>query len=187
VPVAPNAKLTPWADNDSLNTTNVNGYLRDPLRFLLLKPICQVRQGTAQTVVTATWSDMNNMTIEDIDTDPDGVGGHSTSTNTARFTARYPGWYRLGGGVSTAAGTGVRGARFAVNSTAVTASESVIPATSGQPTSVPARSVLVALDEGDYATIQGYHSNGSNLDTYIGSGFGTSLTAVLERLRVGDA
>lgn len=185
MPVIPIAKIVPWADNDALNTTNVNAYLRDPIRFLLAAPLCRLRQTTAALTATGTWTDMP-FTTEDIDTDPDGVGGHSTSANTARFTARYPGWYDVGGAVAFISNaTGNRGVRLAINGTAVNGSETLTPAVNGTTSEAVLRPMTVLLDEGDYITLQGFQTSGGALNTIAGIG-STTLDVRWARARVGD-
>lgn len=146
-----------------LTTTELN-QLRDAINFLYAPPRMKVRQTVAQSLPTATWTSIL-FDVEDYDTDPSGAGGHSTSVNTSRFTAVYAGWYLVSGGVTFGSNSsGFRATRWAVNGSAVNASQSTnvtIPA--GNPHSVAARVDSVFLDVGDYVEMQGWQSSGGAL------------------------
>ncbi|MFG3418750.1 hypothetical protein [Micromonospora sp. NPDC048063] len=185
MPTVPQTKAT-WTNGvDALSSTNLHAYLRDPLRFLMNKPICRVRQTVAQSIPSNADTPLT-FTTEDIDTDPDAIGGHSTSTNTSRFTARYAGWYRTGGGVaiSTAGAgtTGFRGSSWFVNGALVSGSKLYFPNNSTAATVLPARSMLVYLNEGDYIELAGYQNQGSAVNTFTGTEFQSSMDITWERL-----
>lgn len=147
------------------DTSEFNTGVRDVLRFLLAKPIAQLKQIVAQSLTTATWTSIT-FTSEVVDTDPDGTGGHSTSVNTSRWTARYPGWAWLGGGVGFAASaTGQRACRWAVNGSAVDGSSTFGPPGASFETAVPARGMFVFLAEGDYVELQAWQGSGGALLT----------------------
>lgn len=185
----PTAKLTAWADGDALSSTNLNAYLRNPVRFLLARPAARLRQTSAQGVPNTSWEDIN-FQAEDLDTDPDGVGAHSTSSNTPRFTARYPGWYSLTGSVTFLANsTGYRRARWAVNGSPVDGTQNTSVPAAGVVAEVQPVSTIVALGVGDYVTLQGYQTSGSSLTTNVGATSGVScstMTVLWERAIVGD-
>lgn len=75
-------------------------------------PLFIGRQTVAQTLTTGTPVGAT-LDTEDVDRD----GGHSTSTNTSRYTAQTAGYYRAAGGASytNAVITGFRLSRWAVN------------------------------------------------------------------------
>lgn len=152
---------------DGILPTSQLVQLADVLDFLMQPPIAELRSSAAQSLATATWTGID-LAAED----QDSVDGHDNSTNPSRYTAVYPGRYLLGGGVGYASNvTGRRGARFAVNGTAVTNSEAMIPAiTGGVGTSVAARSKTVYLGVGDYAELQGFQDSGGALNTGTGNG-----------------
>ncbi len=140
-----------------------------------------LRAGATQSLSSATWTSLL-LSVEDFDDDPDGIGGHSTSVNTSRYTARYAGWYRVGGGVGFASNaTGNRACRWAVNGTLVDGSPTIMPACNGLATDVPSRSILIFLNANDYLEIQGYQSSGSPLNTTIVGGDSTSISISWER------
>lgn len=182
MPAVPETKTTWTNDVDALDTTNLHAYLRDPIQFLMNKPAARLRQTSGQTPADNTWTAIT-FEVEDWDTDPDGIGGHSTVTNTSRYTARYPGLYRLAGAtVWTSNSTGSRGARWAVNGSTLNGSEISIPTVSGGVAAVPARSMLVTLAEGDYVELEGRQTSGGSLATYVGALAQSSADIVWERL-----
>lgn len=166
MPAVPQTKAT-WTDGtDALSSTNLHAYLRDPIRYLMSRPVAQLRRNSAQSVPTGTWTAIN-FTVEDIDSDPDGIGGHSTSSNTSRYTVRYPGLYQITGGVGWDANTtGRRGIRLAKNGTVIDGSAVLAPANSAGETAYPARPTLVTLDEGDYVEMQAYQASGGSLNLH---------------------
>ncbi|MFI6266164.1 hypothetical protein [Micromonospora sp. NPDC051006] len=167
MPAVPETKAT-WTDNtDALNSTNLNAYLRDPIRFLMNPPRAKLRQAVAQTLTTGVLTALT-FTAETVDTDLDGIGGHSTSSNTSRYTARYPGWYQISGGCTFASSaTGIRLLRWAVNGTNILGNDVLVGAVSGNTTRISARTELVPLDIGDYVELFAQHTAGANLNTNV--------------------
>lgn len=77
---------------DNLSGAIMNQTVTSLGNFLLGKPICQLTATGSQTAWAAgTAAVLFN--AETIDRD----NGHSTSTNTSRYTANTPGWYRING------------------------------------------------------------------------------------------
>ena len=135
-------------------------YAMNPPRF-------QVRQTVAQSLANNVWTSLN-FDVEDVDDDPSHIGGHSTSVNTSRFTAVYPGWYRMGGCSSNDANvTGIRGARWAVNGSALNIGGTVMNATTASIVVIPAPADLVFLNVGDYVELQGLQTSGGALNVSI--------------------
>lgn len=131
--------------------------------FLLSPPIAVLLQSVAQSLTSATFTSLT-LDVETVDS----AGGHDTVTNTSRYTAVYPGWYEVGGGTGYAANvTGRRGARWAVNGTAINGSGVLIPTNSSGTTQVPARTIQVYLNVGDYVELQGYQDSGGALNTAV--------------------
>jgi hypothetical protein len=76
--------------------------------LLTLRPLAQLRQQATQNLTTGVWTPIIfGASSEDLDRD----GGHSTASNTSRYTGLTPGWYKFSGGVEIAGDTG--GHRFA--------------------------------------------------------------------------
>lgn len=136
-------------------------------------PYAQLRQTALQNVPNATFTPILFNT-EDFD----NVGGHSTSSNTSRYTcvAGFEGVYEFGGQASF--GTGGTGSR----TTLWTKNGVVLPASQG-PGYDPgdtgfalARPIMVRLVAGDYVELNGYQSNGATLATSIVGEFQSSMT-----------
>ncbi|MFI6737434.1 hypothetical protein ACIBI9_31300 [Nonomuraea sp. NPDC050451] len=82
--VLPNPRT--WTVGELLTAAKLNTDLRDGLNFLLAtKPLCKLKlsAGVNLSSQDIPWS------AEDIDRD----NGHSTVTNTTRYTAQTAGWY----------------------------------------------------------------------------------------------
>lgn len=168
MPAVPVTK-TAWTNGvDALSSTNLNAYVRDPIAFLLNPPRARMRQIAPQSLATNT-----AVTIlfdaELFDTDVDGMGGHSTSGNISRYTARYPGLYQVSGGCSFSVASGFRLVNWAVNGSNLLGGDALIPAVSGTSTRVPARTELVPLAIGDYVEQRIYHTGGAGVTTATGA------------------
>lgn len=167
MPVVPTPPL--WSPG-VLSTSQLN-QLSAAVNFLLRPPIAKLRQTVAQTLTTGVGSAVT-FTTESVDTDVDGTGGHDTSVNTSRYTARYPGWYGVAAGVSFIGNaTGIRLVRFAVNGVADDASDSLlINAGAGNTQRQPSRTTIVYLDIGDYVETIATQTSGGNLNTVATAG-----------------
>ncbi|MBM0275317.1 hypothetical protein [Micromonospora tarensis] len=167
MPAIPETK-TAWTNGvDALNSTNLNAYVRDPIKFLMNPPRAKLRQIAIQTLTTSVLTPIT-FTAETVDTDVDGIGGHSTSTNTSRYTARYPGWYQASGGVSFGnVSTGIRLLRWAINGSNVAGTDVLLNPVNGNTTRMPARTELVPLDVGDYVELMAQQTTGANLNTVV--------------------
>lgn len=142
---------------------------------LAAPPIAVLRQTVAQTLTNGTFTALT-FTTEDIDT----ANGHSTSTNTSRYTCQVAGKYMLTGGVTFASnGTGARYARWRVNGADVSGGGTSMPGISGDQALLPARTVIVALNVGDYVELWAYQGSGGNLDTYVGVTYAQSTVTVM--------
>jgi len=171
-----------WLVGDALDTTNLNAYISDVLTFLLNKPFAQVRQTVAQNITNATFTALT-FTTEDVDDDPAGTTGHSTSSNTSRFTAVYPGWYLVAGGVVwTGNATSRRASRWAVNGTAINGSQILAAASIAQNISHAARTMAVYLDVADYVELQAWQDSGGTLATIVAAAEQSHMTVSWERL-----
>lgn len=145
------------------------------------RPAAKLRQTVAQAIPNNSPTALT-FNVEDLDSDPDGIGGHSTSSNTSRYTCRYPGWYRVGGGVSVANnGTGVRVLSWAVNGTHVAGSDVLAFAASGNSIRLSARADLIRLNEGDYLELRIYQSSGGALNTAVTNDEQSTMSVTWER------
>jgi hypothetical protein len=159
---------TPPDFSDGASSSSQLNQLRDAIKFLQRPPIAELRQAAAQTVTNTTWTAITFDT-EDVDTDIDGTGGtggHSTSSNTSRYTARYAGWYDVGGGVGWSVNaTGARGTYWSVNGIAQNGSHTLEAAVGVINAGYAARSIQVYLAVGDYLELFAWQSSGGNLNT----------------------
>jgi hypothetical protein len=163
-------------------SSEANAYIRDPLRFLLNKPLCKVRQTVLQSIPNSVGTAIL-FDFEDYDNDPSGAGGHSTSVNTSRFTAVYAGWYRLDGGVGWAANaTGIRISIWAVNGAALADGQSLVNnAGAALGNKVAARGTEAYLNVGDYVELQAFQTSGAGLNTNVASGEQSSMIVSWDR------
>lgn len=161
MPVVP----TPPTIYDEITPSSKWNQFRDAIRFLQDRPIAQLRQTAAQSLTSGAFTALT-FDAEDIDDDVDGVGGHSTSFETSRFTARYPGWYQVGGGPGFSTnGTGIRISYWAVNGATVNGSEVLVPTTSGFSHCHAARVIPVYLAANDFVELYVFQNSGGALNT----------------------
>lgn len=94
--IVPTTRL--FQAGEQLTGAQLNQTVTSLGNFLLGKPIAQLVQAVAQNIATGT-DVACTFTTEEIDRD----NGHSNSTNTSRYTAATPGWYRLSGNATFSA------------------------------------------------------------------------------------
>lgn len=156
-----------------LTATLWNTVVRDLGIFLLGVPKAVLRQSVTQSVPTSTWTSVL-FDVEDYDSD----SGHSTSTNTSRYTVQTAGTVRLGGGTAYAINaTGARLCRWCVNGTAVNASATGVASFGtvlNTLTAAMARDVQVSV--GDYIELQTWHNSGGALSTVVSAEQACSMT-----------
>lgn len=139
----------------------------NPLTYGLNPPLFVGTQTATQSVNNNAWTALT------LDTEQqDTYGGHSTTTNTSRYTVQVAGWYTVCG-VSVWANnaTGVRGARIHINGTVVQGTCGLIATvTTGSLTGVATPARTVFLNSGDYVELGGYQSSGAALATAVAAG-----------------
>jgi hypothetical protein len=151
-----------WSAGEVVTAAMLNANVRDAMNFVLARPDAMLRQTVAQSLPHATWTDIA-WDVEDLDSD----SGHSTTSNTSRYTAVTAGWYLVGGVVNISnSSTGVRATRLAVNGNPVLGSQVMVPPTVLN-TAVPVVSRLVFLNVGDFITVEAFQSSGSAVSTTI--------------------
>lgn len=161
--------------NTVLDSSDLNSFIRDPIRFELNRPLAELRQTTLQTLANGTFTPI---LFDTEDTDLPSPGGHSTSSLTSRYVAQYPGWHQVSGGIGFVANAvGRRIAIWAVNGTMVPNSQVALSATAADETDIPARTKNVFLSAFDYVELHGYQESGGNLNTATGSG-GSHMSVV---------
>lgn len=107
----------------------------------------------------------------------DTYGGHSTSTNPTRYTAKQAGYYLVWGAVCMATNTtGSRGARIALNGTAVRGAAQMLAPASGSNTSIATTPMPIYMNgTTDYVELQGWQQSGGGLSTTINGDVNTGL------------
>lgn len=148
------------------------GYLLAPVRF-------KGYASTAQAIANGSGAgSVLTLDTEIVDSD----GGHSTTTNTSRFTAQTAGLYAAMGSVCFATnGTGTRSLQVMLNGTTVPGSLGQFPASSvngGTATTA----TTVQMNVGDYVELFTWQTSGSALNTSTGTGQGVNTTMNLWRI-----
>lgn len=150
--------------NVTLDSSELNTYVRDPISFLLNPPRAELLRAASQSINNATATAISFDT-EVVDKNPDGSKNHSNSVNPSRFTAVYAGLYQASGGVGWLANaTGRRGCWLAVNGTVVTGTAGIIYAGALAVASV-LRTKQVYLNVGDYLELLAYQESTIALGT----------------------
>lgn len=148
-----------------ISSTTFGVPVANNLTVLANPPIARMRNSTTQTAATSTYTALTWDT-EDFDT----VGGHSTVTNTSRYTVQtgYAGYYRVTGAITWASNaTGRRTATIAVNGTNKAGTETNSGAAgSANPWTIFTQAILL-LAVGDYVELVGWQNSGGNLATAI--------------------
>ena len=137
------------------------------LTYGLNPPLFVGTQTIAQSVATSAWTTIT------LDTEQqDSYGGHSTTTNSSRYTAQVAGWYTVCGVVAwTQNATGARGARLHVNGASIAGSAQMLaPSSSSTITGVMTATRAVQLAVGDYLEVAGWQASGSTLTTGVAGG-----------------
>ncbi len=154
----------------------MNSNIRDAGNFLLARPLASIRQGVAQSIPNSTWTACTFDT-EDIDRD----NGHSTVSNTSRYTGATPGYvwtaYTAAFALSSAGG---RAGRIRLNGadSSQTAGTGVFHVPPSALVSVISGGGLQYLNgTSDYLELVVLQTSGGALNTYV-------ATDVLTRLSV---
>lgn len=122
-------------------------------------PLAVLFQTVVQSVPNGTWGVLT-FDSEVVDT----YGGHSTSSNTSRYTCQYAGWYRVGGRAAfDINATGSRGARVHINGAYIRGAATLGAA--GNLNGIPYTEHVLYLQVGDYVEIAGGQNSGGALST----------------------
>jgi hypothetical protein len=155
-----------WVAGEIVTAAFMNTNIRDAGNFFVAVPVAVLRQTVAQSFPNSTFTALL-LDTEDIDRD----GGHSTVTNTSRYTGQTPGWYTVQGSINWAASTaGQRTIVFRPNGGAATTYKNKvqIPMT----TTVGSGSIVTVATffmngTTDYVEVVGWQNSGGALNTYI--------------------
>jgi hypothetical protein len=142
------------------NTVILGGlsYLLAPVRF-------KGYSSTTQSIATGTAPVPLTLDTEIVDSD----GGHSTSTNTSRYTAQTAGLYYVTGAVTFATNaTNTRTLQVLLNGAAVNGAGVQAAPASNRGATVLA-STLVQMSVGDYVEIAAWQDSGGSLATSSGT------------------
>ncbi|MFI0914235.1 hypothetical protein [Streptomyces abikoensis] len=138
--------------------------------FLTAPPVFSGYQTTAQSIPTGIFTTFT-IDTEVVDSD----GGHSTVTNTSRYTATVPGTYLV---VGTAGwgpnATGYRRCRITLNGSAVNGAAVGADATTASLCGQCVSTIVVMNGSTDYVEVQGAQNSGGALAAY-GQDFAPSL------------
>ncbi|WP_405149425.1 hypothetical protein OG589_14475 [Sphaerisporangium sp. NBC_01403] len=144
-----------------LTAAKLNTDLRDGLNVLLTPPLAILRSTTLQNMTNGA-DTVLNWALEDLDTD----NGHSTVTNTSRYTAQTAGYYLLNANVtfaSSGAVTGTRRGSFRKNGTTMFSRVRQVPSVSAYTGVVVVARVFLAVN--DYVEVIGWQDSGGTLTT----------------------
>lgn len=132
--------------------------------FVTGKPLFSGYATASQSIPTGAFTPLS-LDTEVIDTD----GGHSTVTNTSRYTCQVAGMYLLTGEVVFPInGTGVRGGLFALNgatTTGLIGSEQLVPPSTTFATTINLTATYVRLAVGDFVQICALQNTAGALST----------------------
>lgn len=167
-----------WVAGEVVTDSHFNTNIRDVFNYLLARPVAELQQiTTGQDIGNGAWTAVtfNSEVV-------DSSGAHSNSTNTSRFTAVYPGYYRPGGGVPFPGNaTGVRGTRFAVNAAALNSSVFLVAGfAGGSGPNLGTRDKLAFLNVNDYLEVQCFQNSGGSLTLAVTADESASFTNVWE-------
>ncbi|GAA3032062.1 hypothetical protein FHS39_002601 [Streptomyces olivoverticillatus] len=130
--------------------------------FLTAPPVFSGYQTTAQSIPNATFTSFT-LDTEVVDSD----GGHSTTTNTSRYTATVPGTYLVVGTAGwSGATTGYRRCRITLNGGVVPGAAVGTDATNAVLCGQSVTAIVVMNGTTDYVEVQGAQSSGAALAAY---------------------
>lgn len=151
-----------------------NAQVRDLNNFALAVPVFSGYQASSQAISNSTWTSIT-IDTERLDSD----GGHSTVTNTSRYTATVPGLYLVFGTVAWAAsGTGYRRTAVALNGSRPQGSAAGFDQAQVVQAGTFAMALITMNGVGDYVELQGQQNSGGALSTAASSDFSASFGVV---------
>jgi hypothetical protein len=139
--------------------------ITDQVDLLSDPPRAQLRQTVAQAIGSGAFT---ALTFDS--EDYDNRNGHSTSSNTSRYTCQVAGWYRLTGKIAFAGNTtGRRASKWQKNGSDISASQVAAIATSASDVEHPAATIEVLLAVNDYVELLAFQESGGSLNTFVGA------------------
>lgn len=165
-----------WVAGEVVTAAYMNNNITAVLGWLLAPALLRCRQIVSQSCANGAVTPLT-FTAEDVDT----TGMHSTSVNTSRATAVYPGWYRTGGGGTIAGNaTGQRVLEWIVNGGFPPGASSSWQGWSAAVNRGVAKSVLMYLNVGDYLELTMNQNSGGALSTAVSGGEQSSMDLTWE-------
>jgi hypothetical protein len=142
--------------------TSLISAITSALNFLMTRPNAEIRQAVAQSIPNATFTALTFDTK-----DLDSALGWSSGSNT-RYTAQYAGVYAFSGACSfTSNATGIRGVAWSLNGTLLNQSGTFFTAVSGNTTGVPAPTLSVFMNVGDFMELKAFQNSGGAVLTVV--------------------
>jgi len=129
------------------------------------KPVAKLRQTVSQSLATSGTAAAVLFDVEDVDYD----GGHSTVTNTSRYTAQTTGWHVVNYTIGFASNaTGYRQGYIQLNGIANFFAYEIVPAVNGQVTAIGNGGVTF-MTAGDYIEVMALQTSGAALNITSGA------------------
>ncbi|WP_326829675.1 hypothetical protein OIE13_05935 [Streptosporangium sp. NBC_01810] len=148
-----------WVVGEILTAAKLNTDIRDAINFLLSPPLFELNHSSGISPATSTQAVMPFDT-ETIDRD----NGHSTVTNSSRYTSQTAGYYMISGAVGFVSNaTGKREMTILVNGTTETYPCSIPGTASGFGGMIVAGRVYLAV--ADYVELYIWQNSGGALAT----------------------
>jgi hypothetical protein len=157
------------ATGNFLTSALWNAQVRDPNNFLFGVPVFRGFQNAAQSFASS--SSYAPILLDSESFDPEG--GHSTTTNTSRFTVQTAGYYYVSVFASfLGSATGGRAIAVSVNGTATVQSQQAPPPSNSWSGGT---NWLGYLNVGDYVEATAWQNSGASLSMTTGA-FSASLS-----------
>ncbi|MEU1731385.1 hypothetical protein [Streptosporangium sp. NPDC020145] len=148
-----------WVVGEIVTAAKLNADIRDALNFLLSPPLWELTHSGIIAPASSTQAVMPFDT-EIVDRD----NGHSTSSNTSRYTSQTAGYYLVSGAVGFVSnGTGKRELTILLNGTTETYPSSIPGLAAGFTGLTTTGRVYLAV--GDYVELYVWQNSGGTLNT----------------------
>ncbi len=156
-----------WVAGEIVTAAELNSNIRDAGNFFLARPMALLRQTVAQSIPNNTNTPITFDT-EDLDRD----SGHSTSSNTSRYTSPTQGYFfQTGGGSTAASATGQRGVGWRQNGGGVNPVQTFMNTTAAGGWSGPAvPEIFFYNGTTDYTELYVFQNSGGALNTLVTAG-----------------
>lgn len=159
------SRPTNWGKPGHAELGNETEEILDRIELLSSKPEAFLRQSSAQSITNGSWQALN-FNAEDIDTHD----GHSTVTNTSRYTCKVAGTYDINAhGGFAANSTGHRGVRIHKNGSLVNGSATYFQTTTADVWSSSAYA-KISMAVGDYVEVYVIQDSGGSVNSSGASG-----------------